>query len=289
MSTEADLTAIAVELYSGPLAEFTSARDARAKATDDTTIAGRIRALRKPSIAAWVVNVFARERSGQLGEALALAQELREAQADLDAKALAQLGRDRRVLTARLASAAADLAESRGERVTTTTREAVQQTISAAFFDPVAAAAVASGRLVRELEPSGTFAEGAESLVGGGAAEAPVIVVEPADEVAARRERKKAERALHDAQRLRDRRAHDQARAESRAERTSTRIAELTAREAELERELSQVRRDLELCRTEARSSTQEHADAVARLSEAVDAVARAESALAALDDARTR
>ena len=164
---DSELADIAVTLYTGSPTEFTTARNARAADTDDPALATRIRALKKPSVAAWVVNVFAHERSSQLEEALLLAEELRKAQADLDARALAQLGRDRRALTNRLAADAAELAEARGQRITASTREAVQQTISAAFFDPTAAAAVASARLVRELEPAGTFADIADSIVGG--------------------------------------------------------------------------------------------------------------------------
>lgn len=103
---------IAAELYAGPLEAFVSSRKARA-AEADASLAPRILALRKPSIAAWVVNVFAQERAVQLGEALTLARELREAQEDLDAVALAKLGRERRALTRKLAQAAGELASSR--------------------------------------------------------------------------------------------------------------------------------------------------------------------------------
>ena len=124
---------IAAALYAGPPEEFTAARNARAKDLDDRALAAEVKALRKPAVAAWVVNVLAQARAAQLGQALALAAELREAQADLDAAALAKLGRERRALTRRLAETAADLAGSRGERVTAATRDAVEQTISAAF------------------------------------------------------------------------------------------------------------------------------------------------------------
>jgi hypothetical protein len=283
MSTDADLVAIAAELYSGPLADFTAARNTRARAAEDAALAADIRALRKPSVAAWVVNVFARERAAQLEEALALAADLREAQADLDARALARLGRDRRALTARLAAAAADLASSRGERVTASTRDAVQQTISAAFFDPDAAAAVASGRLVRELEPAGTFADVMDTIVGGGAPTAATAAALPADEVAARRERKKAERALHEAEQTRDRVVREHARAQTAAEAADNRIAELTTRATELEHELSIVRRDLDGSRDDARSAGAAVKAAHSHVSDAEDAVARAERALASL------
>ena len=285
MSTDAELIAIAAELYTGPLAEFTVTRNARASAVTDASLAAGIRALRKPSVAAWVVNVFARERAAQLGEALALAEELREAQADLDAKALAQLGRDRRALTARLASTAVDLAATRGERITASTRDAVQQTISAAFFDPDAAAAVASGRLVRELEPSGSFGDVMDALVGGGAPSAPHATPLPADEVAARRERKNAERALHDAEQTRDRLVREQTKAAKRASEARATIADLTSRQVELERELAQVERALDRGHTEVRDAEHAESSTSERLADAERAVSAAEAEFAALKD----
>lgn len=285
MSTDADLVAIAAELYSGPLADFTAIRNTRARATEDAALATDIRALRKPSVAAWVVNVFARERAAQLEEALALAADLREAQADLDARALARLGRDRRALTARLAAAAADLASARGERVTASTRDAVQQTISAAFFDPDAAAAVASGRLVRELEPAGTFADVMDTIVGGGAPSAPEVPSPPADEVAARRERKNAERALHEAEQARDRLSRERADAARTATSAKTGVTDLASRETELERELAQVRRDLGPAQSAARSAEDALDAAADRLTDAERSVTDAERALNALDE----
>src|SRR5690606_35491195 len=196
------LTEVAAELYSSPLKEFVTERATRAGAAADRELAERIRALRKPSIAAWIVNVFARERTDRLAQALQLAEELREAQADLDAETLAGLGRQRRALTAQLAREAVSLAQDRGERVSASTSQAVQQTLSAAFFDPVAAAAVASGRLVRELQPSGEYAAALEEIVGGGR---PEQRSSPAprrpDEVQARRVRREAERAVIAAER----------------------------------------------------------------------------------------
>ena len=55
-----ELLDVADELYGLPLAEFTPARDARAKALKGTEHASRVKALRKPSLAAWVVNLLVR-------------------------------------------------------------------------------------------------------------------------------------------------------------------------------------------------------------------------------------
>ncbi|WP_091232694.1 hypothetical protein [Microbacterium sp. 3J1] len=287
MSGDTTLEGIAAELYTAPLGEFVAARNARAKETSDAELAASIRALRKPSVAAWVVNVFARERASQLGEALHLAEELREAQADLDARALAQLGRDRRALTRRLASAAAELAKARGETVTASTLEAVTQTIAAAFFDQTAAAAVASGRLVRELEPAGTFSDIADTLVAGGAPDAAPAPAQPADEVAARRRRREAERALRDAEAAHDRATRDVTSAERSATESRTRIRELETRAAELEAELAGVRRDTERARADAEQADNRRTDATKTLGETEKAVQKAQQALDALPSRR--
>ncbi|CAN7309551.1 transposase [Microbacterium foliorum] len=283
---DSELADIAVTLYTGSPTEFITARNARAADTDDPALAARIRALKKPSVAAWVVNLFAHERSSQLGEALLLAEELREAQADLDARALAQLGRDRRALTNRLAADAAELAEARGQRITASTREAVQQTISAAFFDPTAAAAVASARLVRELEPAGTFADIADSIVGGGVPDAPAVIAKPLDEVKARRERRDAERTVREAERTHDRVVREAATTDRALRDASVRVDELTHREQELEAELAKVRRDAKRARGEAEKAETEQEALAQRVRDAEDDLRAAREALDGLANA---
>ena len=280
---EPTLTDIAVELYVAPPDQFVAARNARAQAMSDPVLAARIRTLKKPSVAAWIVNLFAHERASQLGEALQLAEDLREAQADLDARALSQLGRDRRALTARLAASAVELAEARGERVTTSTREAVQQTITAAFFDPTAAAAVASARLVRELEPAAAFADIADTLVGGGTPGAPHIASPPPDEVKARRDRRDAQRTLSDAEKAHERAAHAAAKADRALRDASVRVDELTRREQDLDRELAAVRRDVERARGDVSDAGTLQEQLAQQVSDAEIAVRAAETALDAL------
>lgn len=236
---------IAAALYSAPLAEFVGSRKERASEVDDAELGARIRALRKPSIAAWVVNVFAQQRASQLGEALRLARELREAQEDLDAAALAKLNRDRRALTTRLAGVAAEVAASRGEKITPATREAVEQSISAAFYDPAAAAAVASGRLVRALDPSVTATDIRDAVVG----DLPELKAEPPqqpDELHARRARREAERLLAAAEKEHASAERDVAKKEAALERLRAKKKELSERAAELEAQLAKTRAEAE-------------------------------------------
>lgn len=274
MTADDDLATIATALYAAPLGEFVSARASSAKSISDRGLAAEVVALRKPSIAAWVVNVFAQERSVELGEALQLARELREAQDDLDAPALARLGRERRALTRRLAEQARDLATARGEKVTAGTMDAVHQTISAAFFDEAASIAVASGRLIRELEPSENVV--LDDVVAGGAADTVDAAPERGvDELAQRRRRRQAERAVRDAERAVASAEQKQSAAESAQRDAARRIDDAAARVADLERELARTRVEWGDARRDAD-------EAQARVAEASDAVQAASDALAA-------
>lgn len=278
------MTQIASELYAGSLDDFIPARNSRAKAATDAGLAAQIKELRKPSVAAWVVNVFAAERREQLDEALELAEQLREAQDDLDARELSRLGRDRRALTARLAAAAVDLAEARGERVTAATRDSVQQTLTAAFFDADAAAAVSSGRLVRALEPQGTFSDALKTIVAGGPPLSSARIHPPVDEISARRRRRDAERALRDAQRSRDRAADDAAVATRRLHDANRDAEALASRVEALEKELDAVRHDADLARHATERAEETRQVAAERLVDAEGDVSRAQEAVEKLD-----
>lgn len=274
-----EFESIVAELYSGPPGEFVSSRDAHAKQAADGLVAARIRALRKPTTAAWVVNLFARERAPQLAEALRLAAELRAAQADLDAPALARLSRERRALTGRLAADAADLARARGGPITATTLDAVQRTISAAFFDPGAATAVASGRLMSELDAGHGSALDPVTVVAGGLAADPATGTPPDDEVAARRRRRDAERALRDAERARTAAERDHVAAERELRDAAHRCEQLTRRVVELEAELRAARTTAQEARTMLAGAEERRARTAAELAASRDAVAVAERA----------
>ncbi|MFK4762083.1 transposase [Microbacterium sp. ZW T5_45] len=270
------LADIAAELYVVPLAEFTAARNARAAQLSDRRLATAVRALRKPSVAAWIVNVFAQEHAAQLGEALQLAAELRDAQDDLDAAALSQLGRQRRMLTRRLAEDAVALARARGERVTASTVESVHSTISAAFFDPQAAAAIITGRLIHALEPGAEAPwDPGEVVAGGDLGPATASTSAPVDEVAARRELRRAERAVHDAERERVRAERAHATAVRAASEAADRTNSLERRVAELEQELATARQSLDAARTaadDANGEAERRAEELRRAAEQEDA-----------------
>ena len=114
----AELLEIADELYGLPLAEFTPARDARAKELKGTDLAPRVKALRKPSTAAWVVNLLVRRETEQVDQVLAVGAALREAQASMSGEELRALTRQRRQLTAAVTTQARRTAREEGTKVT---------------------------------------------------------------------------------------------------------------------------------------------------------------------------
>ncbi|MFE6733166.1 transposase [Microbacterium sp. NPDC057650] len=277
-SDEQLLATAAVELYALAPSAFIAERNARASEASDPALAKRIRALPKPSVAAWVVNVFAQERADRLAQVLLLAAELREAQDDLDAAALAKLGRDRRALTAQLGREAVALASDRGERVTASTSDAVQRTITAAFFDPDAAAAVASGRLVRELsgEPVDLAA-----VVGGEVPAPAAVKAMPEDELRARRDRKDAERAVREAEKEHERAEKEVARVAAARTDAEERAERLEARAVELASELERVRGEADGARALIAAAVAKESAAAERFGAAGKTLERARQELA--------
>lgn len=152
------LAEIADELYGLLPAEFTAARNAWArqlKDDTDTELAERVTALRKPSPAAWGVNLLARHRADELAQLAELGAVMRQAQAELDRDQLAELTSQRRRLVAALAREAGGLASDAHHVLTSSALDEVSATLQAALGDPAAAAAVRSGRLVRPLMGDG--------------------------------------------------------------------------------------------------------------------------------------
>ncbi|MCS6559893.1 hypothetical protein NYQ31_15955 [Curtobacterium flaccumfaciens] len=135
--------------------DFVAERTARQRAVrkDDRSLATAIGKLRKPSPAAWVIDLLAQD--GALDDAVDLGPALRKAQADADPDAIRTLRRHRAEVVDALAQAGADLASDAGHPVTPAVLEQVRSTIEAAMADPHAGAAVRSGLLVTALESVG--------------------------------------------------------------------------------------------------------------------------------------
>ncbi len=150
-----DLLGIADALYALPLGEFTPARDARAKELKGTDLAPRVKALKKPSLAAWVVNLLVRRDAEQATQVLELGAALREAAAGMQGEELRALTRQRRQLTAAVTTGARALASGEGVKVTQAVADQVESTLTAAMLDARCAEAVRSGLLVTALSSTG--------------------------------------------------------------------------------------------------------------------------------------
>src|SRR2546421_6099817 len=122
-------------LYGLRLEKFIPAREAlakRARKEGQPAIAGRIKALRKPTVSAWVVNKLARENELDVQRLLKAGAQLTEAQlaavAGKDAGAFLQTREDEQRALTQLAAAAREIIKRKGigagalERVTQTLR-----------------------------------------------------------------------------------------------------------------------------------------------------------------------
>jgi hypothetical protein len=153
-----NLEQVADELYALAPAAFTAARDeqaGRVRAAGDAGLAGEIKKLRRPTVSAWLVNLLAREDSGQVDDLLELGRSLRAAQQALDGDRLRELSADRRRLVAALTQEVQRLAADAGQAVSAQVEREVQDTLEAALADQGMADAVRSGRLTKPLSYAG--------------------------------------------------------------------------------------------------------------------------------------
>lgn len=153
-----ELLEIADELYALGLPEFTPARDAKAKELKGTDLAKQVKALKKPSLAAWVVNLLVRRETEQVEQVLQVGAALRQAQESMSGEELRQLTKQRRQLTAAVTTQARRLARESGQKVTDAVADQVEATLSAAMVDEGAGRAVRSGLLVAALSATGVDA-----------------------------------------------------------------------------------------------------------------------------------
>ena len=153
-----DLLEIADELYALTLPEFTPARDAKAKELKGTDLAKEVKALKKPSMAGWVVNLLVRHDAEQVDQLLQVGTALRAAQESMSGDDLRQLTRQRRQVTAAVTTQARRLAREHGQKVTEAVAAQVEATLTAAMVDEECAKAVRSGMLLTALESTGVDA-----------------------------------------------------------------------------------------------------------------------------------
>lgn len=281
------LLELADGLYALPLGDFTPARDALVKEHKaDKELAARIKALKKPSLAAWVVNLLVRRDAAQVDQVLQVGTALREAQANLDGEELRALTRQRRQLTAAVTTQARGLAREEGVKVTPAVADQVEATLTAAMVDEGAARAVRSGLLVAALVATGVGevdvapALAAPEALGFEAAprEAepvprPELRVVP-DPEADTRALRAAEERLAAA-----RREHEAAREASAA--SAAEVEQLQARSLQLQAEVDELRGRIAQLEADMEENDDELADAEDVQAEADDAAAATARALA--------
>ncbi|MDQ0729444.1 hypothetical protein [Arthrobacter sp. B1I2] len=151
------LADIADRLYGGALDDFVAARAAAAKdaAREDKDLAAAVRAMPKPSVAAWAVNMLVRNRPEVLAGLDGLGVRMRAAQDSLDAASFRELGRERRTMLADAVDTARSVAQEQGRSISDAMASDVEETLRALTADEGAAAAVGSGRLLKVLSADG--------------------------------------------------------------------------------------------------------------------------------------
>ncbi|MEU8259004.1 hypothetical protein AB0C02_00045 [Micromonospora sp. NPDC048999] len=270
-------------LYAAPPDRFVAARDAavaEARRAGDPKAAREIGRLRRPTVAAWLVNLLAIRRPELVADLAQLAESLRTAQRELRGGKLRELSAQRRAVVGALVSEVRKLAaaEPAAPPAGKLPLAEVEATLNAALSDTEVAEQIRSGRLLRATHYAG-FGEVPRPqlrLVTGGAEEPPeperADTRRTRDERAARAERANRRRALN---RELTKARSDQDRAEQELaeavrserdggatlDRIETELAELERRRAVAEQDLSRARlarRGAERSATAARRRTGE-------------------------------
>jgi hypothetical protein len=287
---------LADRLYAEHPEAFIAQRDeavADAREAGDRELATAIGKLRRPTVAAWLVNLLALRRPDLVADLAELAGQLRAAQRDLRGDELRELSAQRRAVVGALVEQARVVALSEQPELARAKLPLadVESTLTAALADEDVATQVRSGRLVRTVSYTG-FGELPKPklrLVTDGAAatesadrgrfrqaasavtsRAPRREAEQAEERAEDR-RAEAERAARaDAARALDRARTGQREAEAELERAAAAEQDGARALAEVEAELAEVQRrriaaEEELSRRKLARKAAERAVSVAR------------------------
>jgi hypothetical protein len=279
------LEQVAEELYGLPPGEFTEARDAlvkRLRADKERELANEVKALRKPTLAAWALNQLVRNRRKDVERLIAAGNKLRAAQEKLvssgDRSGFQRAAAKERELVAQLASDAAALAAEAGAGSSQGLEEKLGATLHAAALDDETAAELAAGRVLRERKAVAGF--GGIEMAPAPARPAPKRA-RPAKadkDEAARRKREQAEQAEQtkareelSAARLEERKAgRERDAAAKAAARAAERLGKAEERAAEAARRLDEARQELEEAQERERAAVERH-DGAAEAVEAAE------------------
>ncbi|MEU4421980.1 hypothetical protein AB0F81_15255 [Actinoplanes sp. NPDC024001] len=274
-------------LYEEPPESFVATRAAavdEARREGDRDAAKRLAALKKPTVAAWVVNLLALKRPDLIGELVELSTALRAAQRDLQGEQLRELSQQRRQFVSALVAAARKLAVAAGAPAARLPLADVEATLTAALAEPEIAAQVRTGRLIRPANYAGfgevprprlrlVTGEAEDDLAEEPEAEPEIPSITPRERAAADQRRRERERKRRELDRelsvalAAERRADEQlVRAES-AERDAGHLVEdLDAELAELERRRTEAVADVARRKLARRTAERESAAARRRV-----------------------
>ncbi|MBK4346955.1 hypothetical protein [Lacisediminihabitans changchengi] len=252
---ESEISAIAEDLYSLMPRDFIARRNERAKALEKP-LAAAVRALTKPTPAAWLVNQVSRHHREELDIAIALGTDLQHAQGNADRVSIQRLSKQHREVVRKLAARARELGAEAAVSTSAPVLDEVAQTFSAAMSDAAAAAAVRSGILIRSLQSTGLEPVDLEGslalpdLVGAIAvrsAPSATWASATADRRAAAERQRVAEESLDQRQKSGREQSREQKRKQTQAQsREQTRERERERALAELQRRLARVQESVE-------------------------------------------
>lgn len=286
MSAE-ELLAIADALYAEPLAGFTGYRDAAAKsaAADDKDLAARVKALKKPSIAAWAVNLLVRREADQIDQVLEVGESLRAAAESMSGDDLRALTRQRRQLTNALATAARDLAREQDVRLTAAVVDQVEGMLTAAMLDPVAARVVRSGLVLTAFTSTGVSELDVDAICA-----VPEAIGDAGHRATAREREAPALHLVPEDDRVRREAAQDEVDEATRAveeaqaelEEVDESVRTLRARRLQLQGEIDELKRKLASLEDDVDSVDEDLEDALGAQEDAAAVLAEAREELAA-------
>ncbi|WP_327032910.1 hypothetical protein [Micromonospora ureilytica] len=247
------------QLYRTPPDRFVAARDAavaEARRAGDPTAARELARLRRPTVAAWLVNLLAIRRPELVADLVQLADALRVAQRELRGPRLRELSAQRRAVVGALVAEVRKLAAAEPDAppASRLPLAEVEATLNAAFSDVEVAEQVRAGRLLR-----------AASYAGFGEVPRPQLRLVTGDDEE-REEERPARRP--GPQRGRPEAAPRTDRAAEQAERAAHRAAraERARQRRALDRELAKAQADQERAEAELTEATGQERDGAAVL-----------------------
>ncbi|QES45533.1 hypothetical protein DEJ49_35150 [Streptomyces venezuelae] len=255
---ERDVERVLDELYATAPPQFVSRREelaARARTDGRAEDARRIRAARRPTLAAWAANLLLHAQPTESRRFLALGRELREAYRTLDAAEIKELSTQRTSVVSALTRQAATLARDAGHRLSDAALQDVASTLRAVLADEDAADQWATGRLESTLTPPSDFPSASGTTAAPKARAAPAA--QRKDELAERRRQKREKRARE---------------AREAAEAADRRLAERRTEQEDADASLRRAQEELQ-------RAQREHDEAEKRSRAAADATAEAERA----------